>query len=209
MSFDPQDRDNLSTIPAVRAQSPMDGIHPDFVIEPTDLSDDSNWLHDRIHVVRRYYMWIVLFAVAAAGLVAARIKQAVPMYRANSTVRFNDTRGNLTSGVGTNLNGQTSWTVDPIKSQTELFSSRATAEAAVDAGNLQVRELTGPGSLGWLSAVDVTRKSTQDSLKLRFSENTVTAKLGPESSTEPYGSPLKIGSVSFIVAMRPPKDSAT
>src|SRR6266550_5473254 len=176
-----------SSLVRATAQNRSDVSEPDFVVEalPEPVS-----LRDRLAVIRQNYLIILGVAALATGLAIYNVRKAVPMFRSSATVRFTDMRSNLTSGVGTNLDPRMSWAVDPVKSQIELLSSRATAEEAVDRGKLQLRELSYEGSLAWLDKLDAAKVSSMDTLSLDFGPSAVTAQLGKSTSTTPYGARL-------------------
>jgi capsular exopolysaccharide synthesis family protein len=73
---------------------------------------------------------------------------------------------------------------------------------------LQITEI-GSSSVSWLSEVNAREVKTKDTLKLAFDSALVSATYRKRSLVAPYGTPLKIGDLSFLIAAKPPADSAT
>ena len=165
-------------------------------------------LRDRLAIMRRHFLVILGVGALITGARAYQLAQAVPAYRAQSTVRFNDSRSNLTAGVGTEASRTHDWTVDANRSQTELLSSRAVTEEAVDNGKLQLRELPKSDVIGSVTALDAAKLKKTDTLRLKFADSVVSASLGKKTAAAPYGSSLVLGDVQLTMAARPSTDSA-
>ncbi|MEP6506607.1 MAG: polysaccharide biosynthesis tyrosine autokinase [Gemmatimonadales bacterium] len=178
----------------------------DFFIET---SPEPVSLRDRIAVVRQNY-WIILAVCAfSTGLAAYIVANTPSLYRAAATVRFNDMRSNLTSGVGTELAAQMSWAVDPVKTQIELLTSRATAEKAVDDGKLQAQPIGSRETPDWIQSLDAHALRKPDTLRLLFGDSTYSAVFGTTRSAAGYGGPLDVGDVHLTVFKRPAVSAAT
>lgn len=185
----------------------------DFLIEPFA---EPVTLRDRLAVIRRHMGIVLMTGAITAALSGYWAYKAVPIYRAVSTVQLSDTRSNLTSGIGSQVAPRTSWTVDPVKSRLSLLTSRSTVEEAVSKGKLQLRDLTVPGSVDWISNVagakvvslDPSRDASRDTLRLRFTAATVSAAMREKNAEAPYGAPIDIGGLRFTVFAKPAGDSA-
>ena len=174
-----------------------------FTVEPYT---ESSELVQRWNVLRRYLPHLLLAAALGVGVAWLRRGDQTPFYSASTTVRFRDTRATLTSGVGNQVNMQ-EYRFDPVTTEVELLRTRATRERAVDSAALQVME-TKPSSISWLAGIDVRDVSTTDTLKLGFDSSQATATYRKRTLTAAYGTPIKIGDLTFQVPAKPPADSA-
>ncbi|MEO5589239.1 MAG: polysaccharide biosynthesis tyrosine autokinase [Gemmatimonadaceae bacterium] len=199
--------DNLYPDPGSKmAVTPVLGANGDggdeFAVERQETEQS---LRDRLQVVRRYIFLILAVAGVVAGVRAWQLSKMVPVYLAQSTIRFSDSRSNLTAGVGINdPSRMSSYYIDALKSQMALLSSRAVTEEAVDTGKLQLREVTTSGAINFISALDASRVQKTDTLRLSFEEVAVAARYGSVTAAAPYGSSLAVGALAFTVASRPP-----
>ncbi len=176
---------------------------PDYTVEPYE---ETSELVVRWQIIRRYLPH--LLAAAALGVAIAWFLRGdqKPVYRATTTVRFQDTRATLTSGVG-NQNISDVGYFDPVKTQTELLNTRATRERAVDSAALQVRGV-GDAQIEWLSLIDARNVVNPDTLRLNFGPNDVTARFRGNNAKVAYGAPIQLGGLSFVVMAKPPVDAA-
>lgn len=174
-----------------------------------DQQEDGMSIRRVLHVIRRHALLIAVTVLAAIGIRAYQLSKVVPTYIARSTVRFNDTRSNLTAGVGSNDQMRMSQRfVDVLKSQMELLSSLAVAEEAVDRGKLQLRELSRTGALTTISELDAGKVEKPDTLTLTFEPTATLAKYGALSAAAPYGSSLTVGPIT-LKADSPPEGTTT
>src|SRR5215208_1416782 len=126
MSSSNNHEERALTLALQKGAARADGNDADFAVDAPDEQLSARHL---LQVVRRHAFLVIAVTAAAVGFRAWQLSKLVPQYVARSTVRFNDSRSNLTAGVGTN--DQTRFSprfVDVLKSQMELLSSRAVAE---------------------------------------------------------------------------------
>jgi capsular exopolysaccharide synthesis family protein len=174
----------------------------DVIVEPYG---ESSQLAQRWQVLRRHLPLLVLAAVLGAATGWYLQHKQGPLYRATTTVRFTDIRSRV---VGSNdASPDPNWQWDPVKSQSELLTTRATLEGAVDSGLLQLSPVA-PASLTWLTAVDVSKVAVADTLSFAFNPAGFTATFHGQNTTGTYGVPVRLGDMSFTVASLPPAATA-
>lgn len=196
----PPSRIEARVLPATNI--PTESIPRDVFVEPYA---ETSPLAQRWAVLRRYLPLLLLATALGATLGWYRHQQHGPLYRATTTVRFTDIRSRVVSGVGTDPSQDWQW--DPVKSQAELLTTRATLEAAVQQGALQLRPVDS-GSVDWLAQVDASKVSVADTLALTFDASGVGARFGRQTVTAPYGQPIRFASMSFVVPVPPPSPTA-
>lgn len=198
--------DDLSARPGsravvARAGSAGESEGVEYTIEQ---AEDRQSFAASLGVVRRHLVLVFGVALLAAGLRGWQLLRTIPVYRAQATVRFKDTRSNLIANVGSNPTGEYPGTADIMKSNMELLSSRTVAEEATDRGKLQLRELTKTDAASFVTELDAGKAQRSDTLTLTFDESAVLGNYGPSTGAAPYGSSLQLGAISLIVSKRPP-----
>jgi len=163
---------------------------------------------DQFNIIRHNFLIVLVAGAIGVGWQYNQQRDMVPMYLSTATIRFNDMRSNLTSGVGSAATSQGAWVVDPIKSELELLRSSATAEDAVDRGKLQFAEVAPIGAVSWIDSIDAAAVQGSDTLRVTFGDSSVSAALGKDRATAAYGTKLIVGPVSFVVPFRPPSPAA-
>jgi len=189
------------TLALAKAAERPDAVETDYTV---DQQEEGLSIRHVLHVIRRHALLVAVIVGAAVGIRAWQLSKVAPIYAAQSTVRFNDSRSNLTAGVGTNDQMRISARfVDAIKSQMELLSSRAVAEEAVDEGKLQLRELSGAGAIAAISDIDASKVERPGTLSLTSDKNATLAKYGALTAAAPYGSSLTVGPITLKVESSP------
>ncbi len=157
--------------------------------------------HQILSVLRRHYVLILAATLlgALAGLFLA--SQSPVYYQASAMLRLAGERQTLTGGDESPrvLDRST----DPMLSVIQLLRSRAVAGVVVDSLGLQLGSLTPEFRLEDLTQVKVDPRAAGDTLTLTFADSGVTAQRGERSVTAPYGQPVNLGVVQFVVPTRP------
>src|SRR6188472_1068862 len=85
-----------------------------------------------LEAVRRHWLTvlIVLSLVAVPGVL--HFRNEVPLYKADATIRLRDVQGMLTGGLTGGVIGDLARSVDPVRSQIEVLTSRAVAAQVID-----------------------------------------------------------------------------
>jgi tyrosine-protein kinase Etk/Wzc len=168
--------------------------------------DDSLSLRQVIGVFRRH--WKLVTALTLLGMVVGGFIGATqrPRYEATGIMRLALERTNLTGEPDAELGGKS----DPTVTAVQLILSRSVLAAVVDTLGLQLRpdpELRFPRKL--LAQVEVDPAASGDSIYVKFTRNRVTARLGQQQVSAPYGEVLDLGHVKFAVTAPPSMSSAT
>lgn len=202
MGFE-EDRKSRAVVPARKPADEQGDV--DFVVSH---NEEKLSARDQLNIIRHNFLVVLVAGAIGAGWQYNQARHTVPMYLSTATIRFNDMRSNLTSGVGSAASSQGSWVVDPIKSELELLKSSATAEDAVVRGKLQLSEVAPAGAVAWIDSLDAAAVTGPDTLKITFGESSASAALGGDKATALYGEKLVVGPVSFRVPVRPESPSA-
>ncbi len=142
-----------------------------------------------ILAVLRRRVWIVIGATVAAIPVAAFLTfTTVPLHRATAVIRLGDVRGAMTGGLVEGQTGPASRWFDPLRSEIEVISSRATLGAVIDS-TPPLRIWTEDLPIRLFDAVEFATLSHQDTLR--------------------YGEQIAAGPARFTVLQKPDKDNAT
>jgi polysaccharide biosynthesis transport protein len=194
-------------------QLPLDNRHllagPDHGAAPAadGAASQTISLGHFIGVVRR--RWKLILALAAVGAILGGILGArtPPSYRAGAMLRVAYDRQVMTGDIeaapptpGRNM--------DPILSTIQLIRSRNVLGAVVDSLGLQLKSRTPDFPIRLVSDIRVDPRTTGDSIQLRFYQNGVLAKLGPQERRAAYGNPVDFGRVRFTVASAPEVSTA-
>ena len=168
--------------------------------------DDSLSLRQVFGVFRRH--WKLVLALTVLGMVVGGFIGATqrPQYEATGIMRLALERRNLTGEPDAELGRKS----DPTVTAVQLILSRSVLAAVVDTLGLQLRpdaELRFPRKL--LAQVEVDPTASGDSIFVKFTRNRVTAKLGPQQVSAPYGEVLDLGHVKFAITAPPSMASAT
>ena len=194
-------------------QLPLDNRHllsgPDHGVAPAadGAASQTISLGHFIGVVRRRWRLILALAVVGAilgGILGARTP---PSYRAGAMLRVAYDRQVMTGDIeaapptpGRNM--------DPILSTIQLIRSRNVMGAVVDSLGLQLKSRTPDFPIRLVSDIRVDPRTAGDSIQLRFYQNGVLAKLGPQEKRAAYGNPVDFGRVRFTVASAPEVSTA-
>ena len=167
-------------------------------------------LIDYLAMVWRH-RWLVL--VVSAVIIAfgwRRIRNDIPMFSAQATVKMVDIKPAISGGLANNGGDNPSGTyIDPLTTEIQVMRSRGVAMAAVDSFGLRLRT-TEPGFyLGYFNDVRVATAQAPGTVKLRFTDTSVTAFAWGQMVTARYGEPLTISGVSFTTPSRPASPAAT
>ena len=184
-------------LPGARAPYPA-SAHPQ--------RDDSVSLRQVIGVFRRHWKLVLALTVVGAGLGAFVGMTQRPKYEATGIMRLALERRNLTGEPDAELGRKS----DPTVTAVALVLSRSVLAAVVDSLGLQLRpdpDLRFPRRL--ISSVKVDPTASGDSIYVRFTRTRVTAKLGEQQASAPYGQVLNLGRVQFAITSPPAMSSAT
>jgi succinoglycan biosynthesis transport protein ExoP len=166
--------------------------------------DDSVSLRQIIGVIRRHYRLVLAVTVVGAALGAYVGASQHAQYEANGVMRLALERRSLTGDIERPAElGRNS---DPMISAVELIRSRSVLAAVVDSLGLQLRiDPDGAFSRRLLSQVKVdTTLAGSDSITVTFTARNVTARLGSQKVSAPYGEPLRLGTTQFAIISPPP-----
>jgi len=155
-----------------------------------------------LEAVRRHWLTVlvVLGLVAVPGVL--HFRNEVPLYKAEATIRLRDVQGMLTGGLTGGVMGDLARSVDPVRSQIEVLTSRAVAAQVVDS-TPELRLETIGFSASALTDIHIAPALVTDSVTLEFLPAVVVATASEGSRSAVYGAPLQIGQIQFTV-LRPP-----
>jgi uncharacterized protein involved in exopolysaccharide biosynthesis/Mrp family chromosome partitioning ATPase len=184
-------------LPGARASYPANAPAP---------REDSLTLRQVIGVFRRH--WKLVLALTVLGMVVGGFVGATqrPQYEATGIMRLALERRNLTGEPDAELGRKS----DPTITAVQLILSRSVLAAVVDTLGLQLQpdpELRFPRKL--LARVKVDPNVSKDSIFVKFTRNRVTARMGQQQVSAPYGEVLDLGAVKFAITSPPSMSSAT
>jgi succinoglycan biosynthesis transport protein ExoP len=169
-------------------------------------------LKEYLAIVRRH-LWITGSITAlCAGIAAWVVFTAAPRYRAVSVVRLADTRRALTGGGEANPYDQVlGREADVLLSEIQVLMSRQNVGRVVDAEGLRLvpAAVEQERFLSEISTVTIDDAAVGDTVTLFFNPSAVTMKVGGDTVSAPYGTPLSARGVYLTVMSRPPSQSAT
>jgi succinoglycan biosynthesis transport protein ExoP len=169
--------------------------------------------------VRHHLLLVGVIALLTLAATAFLLYRASPEYRATAVLRMASERRNLASGVD-NPPAATERTVDPLLSLVQILNSRTLLGSVVDTLGLQLEVLptpivqavrTGGGGFSGrdLRVISIEPTGRADTLSLHFGDSLVTAIARGAHAEAPYGAPLRLGRVRFIVPAPPGVQRAT
>lgn len=165
--------------------------------------DDSISLRHVISVIRRHYRLVLALTLVGAALGGFFGLTQRPQYQANGVMRLALERRSLTGDVE---QPELSRTSDPLMSAVELVLSRTVLASVVDSLGLQL-VVDPPKSFSrrLLTQIKVdTNNAGRDSIFVTFTARQVTARLGAQKVSAPYGQRLQLGALQFAIASPPP-----
>lgn len=156
-------------------------------------------------LVRRHWLLVGIVGVCCAGVVVYRLKRQLPTYESIAVIRLEDKRRELSGTLRTapNSPGLRPF-ADPVLSQIQVLKSKAVAREVVEKEGLQLRTVDRGLPPTWMDSVRVSAAAKHDTISLRLTESGTTARAGNTEITAPYGQPLEIAGVRFIVPQKPP-----
>lgn len=164
-------------------------------------------LSDVVAALRRRWKLVAAFTLLAGlggGALAAREHAT---FTATAVVRVGDARRVLTSGLEA-PDQPLERLASPFISQVQLLRSRTLIGAVVDSVGLRLI----PDYEGFrprlLREVRVGPEVPSDSLRLRFTHDSVHARFGPAVAAASYGEALVFGELAVTIDARPQVDSA-
>jgi hypothetical protein len=148
--------------------------------------------------------WLTVLVIAALLVIPGsyRLYRTVPVYQAQATIRLRDLQGMLTGGLTGGTMGDLARSVDPVRSQIEVLTSRAVAAQVVDS-TPELRISTDGFPPSALTDLHISAESQADSLSLDFLPAVVVASGSSGSASAVYRAPLYIGGVQFTIASAP------
>jgi succinoglycan biosynthesis transport protein ExoP len=186
---------------------PLTGPAPVAPVAADGAASQTISLGHFIGVVRRRWRLILGLAVVGAILGGVLGARTPPSYRAVAMLRVAYDRQVMTGDIeaapptpGRNM--------DPILSTIQLIRSRNVMGAVVDSLGLQLKSGTPDFPIRLVSDIRVDPRMSGDSIQLRFYQNGVLAKLGPQERRAAYGNPMDFGRVRFTVASAPEVSTA-
>lgn len=189
-----------------RAGVPSIGRHSEaMLVQSVDPYTETSELVKRWQVLRRNWPFLIGAAIGGFAIMWMIRGDQSPVYTATSTVRFNDARATLTSGVGNQQDQYYGY--GGITAQIELLKTRTTREWAVDSADLQVMAVP-PSSFYWISDIDASKVAGTDTLRLWFDSIHVRARFQKQVATSPYNSPIFLPGLVLSIGSKPPADSA-
>ena len=159
-------------------------------------------------VVRRH--WRLILALGAVGAILGGVLGArtPPSYRAVAMLRLANERRAMTADIEAAPPASRGRDTDPLLSTIQLIRSRGVMGAVVDSLGLQLKSRTPDFPIRQVSDIRVDPRTAGDSILVRFYQNGVLAKLGPQERRAAYGSPVDFGRVRFTVGSAPEVSTA-
>jgi tyrosine-protein kinase Etk/Wzc len=166
-------------------------------------------IKEYLAIVRRQ-LWLVLpITLICGGIAAYLVYTAPPRYRAVSVVRLADTRRAWTAGAEVGAYDQVlGREADVLLSQIQVLMSRQNVGRVVDAEGLRLVPMEGQQHVPELTNISVAEGASADTVRLSFSADSVTLRVGTRTASAPYGLPVEAGGVQLIAGSRPRRSSA-
>ncbi|HEX9935489.1 MAG TPA: polysaccharide biosynthesis tyrosine autokinase [Longimicrobium sp.] len=188
---------------------PLALVPPEHEVQAASAADypestDTVDLNEVLAVLRRHVGLIVsvmLLVTAAAAFIVLRQQ---PSYQATALIRLKDVRGQMTAGLDdASLKGLLMGrATDPLLSEIEVLKSRAVAAEVVDREGLRLG-LPAGFPVDVVEEVRIDSGVPADSIDVRFTARGAVAQLGAARASAPYGQPLQLEGVRFVVAENP------
>ena len=196
--------------PPLRLTGPAGSLRPyrDGGGRSADSSESRTDFKRLLVLLRRRIGLVAGIATLIVFVVALFVVLERPVYRSTATVRLAYPRRALTVGVE-DLPEAKEQGSDPLLSLIELLRGRAMVGAVVDSLALRLQPLDSRfgGSSRVVRAalrdVRVSPGAQEDTLRLTFGGDRVTARGRWGEAQSPYGSPLAVGSVQFTIPSPP------
>jgi tyrosine-protein kinase Etk/Wzc len=157
---------------------------------------------------RRHLLLASSCVVIAVGLAVALMYREQPTYRANAVIRFVDKARSVSGGLATSANDQMGFYTDPILSALQVLQSRRSALEIAQREGLQLQTLTRGFTRASMDSVSVASDAPQDTLRATFGSSGVSVRYAGAAAHAPYGQPISIKGVRFIIPARPRQESA-
>lgn len=190
---------------------PRDGgsISPGYPEGYPEPQSEAPGIREYAAIVRRQ-LWIVLAVViVVVGPTVYSVMQTPPRYRATSTIRLADDSRRALAGDFTSPYDAIGRETDILQSQIQILNSQAVGAEAVDLEGLRLRPAAGSQFVDELAAIRVADNAPADSIRVDFGPTSVSASSSRSQATAAYGQPLQIDGVSFVVAQKPPVQTAS
>lgn len=166
-------------------------------------------LWDILNVLRRRFWFVVGVTAAAVPVAGFLAYKTVSLHKATAVIRLGDARRALTGGLVEGQGaGLASRTIDPLRSEVEVISSRATLGAVLDSAPV-LRIVTKDVPLRLFDAVRFAENAQQDTLTVRFQTEEVLVMGQFGRARASYGSPIDAGGATFVIRRAPDKENAT
>ena len=159
-------------------------------------------------VMLRQRMWLILgITLAFGGLAAWFALRSAPEFEATATVRLTDSRRQLTGGlVDATPTAPLRPSSDPVLSEVAILMSREVVGQVVDSiASLRMRtDGFNRRVITQFSLPAATSAHRLPRINLAFDSHGATAAMdGATSVREPYGQPMSLGGVQFVVSEKP------
>jgi uncharacterized protein involved in exopolysaccharide biosynthesis len=183
-----------ATRPAGYSGEPPGPPMPASTIEDAPLS--ANQLMRAVETVRR--RWVAVLMLMACVVIPGvyRIGHQVPVYRATAIIRLRDVQGELTGGLAGGPISELTRSIDPVRSQIEVLTSRDVASQVVDS-TPELRLDASGFSSGLLDSLRIDSLVQSDSVMLEFLPSRVVVRSEHGQASGPYGVPLDAGVIRF------------
>lgn len=167
-------------------------------------------LRDVLRILRRRIWIVAAVTVAVTAATGYFVQRAYPFYRATSTLRLENIRQSMTSGLsGPEGPTHNERVINPQLSRIQLLMSRSLIGAVVDSLGLRFRPDFHNFAARLLVDVQVTQGAPTDTIDLVFSSGSVLARGRRQRAVARYGEPLELDGVRFVVLGAPRAQSAT
>ena len=159
-------------------------------------------------LLRRNLWLIVLFGALGLGGMYFYLSREPVRYRADALIRIRDAQAEMTGGLmpdGDDARHSGALVkADPILSEIMVLTGRQVASAVVDREGFRLFDTDLGAPSPYLSDV-VVRMPAADAARISvaFGPASATASLGATKVSAPYGQPIDLGGVEFIVPQRP------
>ncbi|HKV50176.1 MAG TPA: polysaccharide biosynthesis tyrosine autokinase [Gemmatimonadaceae bacterium] len=161
----------------------------------------------QVLVMLRQRIWLIFgITLAFGGLATWFALTSAPTFEATATVRLTDSRRELTGGlVDATPTQSLRTTSDPVLSEIAVLMSREVVGKVVDSvASLRMRTDGFNRRVVDKFSLSETGTARLPAINLVFDSRGVTASTpGAETVSAPYGAPLRIGNVEFVISGKP------
>ncbi len=165
-------------------------------------------LFEVVQILKRQAKLVAATTVVGTLAALGWVLTDAPEYEATAVVRVGEAREVVTQGIEAPAREDDGFT-NPFLSAIQLLTSRSLLGEVVDSTDLRLATDGQEFPPGVLVAVRVEPDARPDTLRVQFGPEDLSVQARGLDAQVPYGSPVAVGGVSFLVAERPPVDEAT